>query len=70
MDDYVPKPVKADELEAVLDRWISKSGEATTLEPGRASDLGSTRRKTLWIGACWLDSASCRKRASLTSCTN
>jgi two-component system sensor histidine kinase/response regulator len=27
MDDYVPKPVKAEELEAVLERWISKPDE-------------------------------------------
>jgi CheY-like chemotaxis protein len=27
MDDYVPKPVKPEELEAVLERWISKPDE-------------------------------------------
>jgi len=27
MDDYVPKPVKAKELEAVLERWLSKPDE-------------------------------------------
>jgi PAS domain S-box-containing protein len=37
MDDYIPKPVKADELEAVLDRWVSKSDEATVLDPGEGS---------------------------------
>ena len=27
MDDYVPKPVKPEELEAVLERWVSKADE-------------------------------------------
>ncbi len=35
MDDYVPKPVKAEELEAVLDRWVSGPHEATVPEPGK-----------------------------------
>jgi signal transduction histidine kinase/CheY-like chemotaxis protein len=41
MDDYLPKPVKAEELEAVLDRWMIRSGEATVLEP----EEGSTARE-------------------------
>jgi HPt (histidine-containing phosphotransfer) domain-containing protein len=27
MDDYVPKPVKREELEAILERWISRAEE-------------------------------------------
>jgi two-component system, sensor histidine kinase and response regulator len=38
MDDYVPKPVKAEELEAVLDRWVSRPHEATVPEPGKGPD--------------------------------
>jgi HPt (histidine-containing phosphotransfer) domain-containing protein len=38
MDDYVPKPVKTENLEAVLDRWVSKSHEATVPEPGKGPD--------------------------------
>jgi CheY-like chemotaxis protein len=38
MDDYVPKPVKAEELEAVLERWVSKPHEATGQEPGKGPD--------------------------------
>jgi CheY-like chemotaxis protein/HPt (histidine-containing phosphotransfer) domain-containing protein len=38
MDDYVPKPVKAEELEAVLERWVSKSHVATGQEPGKGPD--------------------------------
>jgi CheY-like chemotaxis protein/HPt (histidine-containing phosphotransfer) domain-containing protein len=36
MDDYVPKPVKADDLEKVLERWISTANEdkASVLEAG------------------------------------
>jgi CheY-like chemotaxis protein len=26
MDDYIPKPVKSEELEALLERWVSKEG--------------------------------------------
>jgi CheY-like chemotaxis protein len=39
MDDYVPKPVKTEELEAVLERWVSKADEnkATVLEAGDGS---------------------------------
>jgi len=39
MDDYVPKPVKREELEAVLVRWVSESDEdkATVLEAGEDS---------------------------------
>jgi CheY-like chemotaxis protein len=29
MDDYVSKPVKLDELEAVLKRWVSSPSEST-----------------------------------------
>lgn len=36
MDDYVPKPVKPDELEAALERWISEVDEekASAIEAG------------------------------------
>ncbi len=39
MDDYVPKPVKPEDLEAVLERWISKADEdkATVPEAGDGS---------------------------------
>jgi HPt (histidine-containing phosphotransfer) domain-containing protein len=40
MDDYVPKPVKAEELEVVLDRWVSKPYEATRQELGKGPDAG------------------------------
>jgi CheY-like chemotaxis protein len=30
MDDYIPKPVKPDELDAVLERWILRPEDATT----------------------------------------
>jgi two-component system sensor histidine kinase/response regulator len=42
MDDYVPKPVKAEELEAVLERWISKpdEDEATVSAAGDGSATG------------------------------
>ena len=46
MDDYVPKPVKPEELEAVLKRWIS--GEKVTekaLETVSAADDGSATRQ-------------------------
>ena len=40
MDDYVPKPVKAEELEAVLERWIPRGEEEgasmATVSPGDA----------------------------------
>jgi signal transduction histidine kinase/DNA-binding response OmpR family regulator/HPt (histidine-containing phosphotransfer) domain-containing protein len=39
MDDYVPKPVKAEELEAVLGRWISVEDEQEKLVGG-AADTG------------------------------
>jgi len=32
MDDYIPKPVKAEDLEAVLARWVSRSDEETREE--------------------------------------
>ena len=38
MDDYVPKPVKAEELEAVLERWVSKPHEVAGQEPGKGPD--------------------------------
>ncbi len=31
MDDYVPKPVKREELGAVLERWISKAEDRSSL---------------------------------------
>ncbi|HEX6709804.1 MAG TPA: response regulator [Rubrobacter sp.] len=39
MDDYVPKPVKREELEAVLELWVSRSDvdEATVPEAGEDS---------------------------------
>jgi HPt (histidine-containing phosphotransfer) domain-containing protein len=42
MDDYVTKPAKPEELEAVLERWISKSdeAEATVVEVGGGSGVG------------------------------
>jgi two-component system, sensor histidine kinase and response regulator len=42
MDDYVAKPVKAEELEAVLERWVSKADEdkATVFEAGDGSAVG------------------------------
>jgi two-component system sensor histidine kinase/response regulator len=43
MDDYVPKPVKPQELEAVLGRWVSKADEdkASVFEGG----VGSATRE-------------------------
>src|SRR3712207_7007544 len=50
MDDYVPKPVKPKELEAVLERWISRAEEdkATVLEAGDGFAVGkdSDRKST------------------------
>jgi two-component system, sensor histidine kinase and response regulator len=42
MDDYVPKPVKREELEAVLERWVSKPDEveATVFEASDGSAVG------------------------------
>ncbi|MDQ5828846.1 MAG: response regulator, partial [Actinomycetota bacterium] len=42
MDDYVPKPVKPEELDAVLERWVSKADEdkASVLEGGEDSATG------------------------------
>src|SRR3712207_544378 len=42
MDDYVPKPVKPEELEAVLERWVLKPDEvdATVFEAGDCSAVG------------------------------
>jgi two-component system, sensor histidine kinase and response regulator len=42
MDDYVPKPVKREELEAVLQRWVYKSGDdgPTVLETDVDSNGG------------------------------
>ena len=37
MDDYVSKPVKREDLETVLERWISKSDRTTDAEPGEHS---------------------------------
>ncbi len=39
MDDYVPKPVKPDELEAVLERWISKADEDKVPAPESGDGL-------------------------------
>ena len=43
MDDYVPKPVKAEELGAVLERWISKAEEDKVSVPEAGG--GSVREK-------------------------
>jgi two-component system, sensor histidine kinase and response regulator len=39
MDDYVPKPVKPEELDAVLERWVSKADgdKASVLEVGEGA---------------------------------
>jgi CheY-like chemotaxis protein/HPt (histidine-containing phosphotransfer) domain-containing protein len=49
MDDYVPKPVKAEELEAVLERWISKPDEdkATVSAAGDSSATRETSEDSL-----------------------
>ena len=39
MDDYIPKPVKAEDLEAVLKRWVLRQDAATTA-PEPDSDFG------------------------------
>jgi two-component system, sensor histidine kinase and response regulator len=38
MDDYVPKPVKREELGAVLERWIARSDKAERGEEGSVED--------------------------------
>jgi len=42
MDDYVPKPVKPEELEAVLERWVSEDREPEKKATVSAADDGST----------------------------
>ena len=37
MDDYIPKPVKPEELGAVLERCVSKADEASAFEAGEGS---------------------------------
>jgi two-component system, sensor histidine kinase and response regulator len=44
MDDYVPKPVKPRELEAVLKRWVSKAEEAEEDTFVEAGDGSATRQ--------------------------
>src|SRR3712207_842419 len=38
LDDYISKPVKPEELETILERWISRADEATVLEVGADSN--------------------------------
>jgi NO-binding membrane sensor protein with MHYT domain/HPt (histidine-containing phosphotransfer) domain-containing protein len=47
MDDYVPKPVKREELETILERWVSR--EDVTL-PASAEGSGSFPQKELEDG--------------------
>lgn len=41
MDDYISKPVKAEDLEAILARWVSRSDEETEEENPAAQENGA-----------------------------
>jgi two-component system, sensor histidine kinase and response regulator len=42
MDDYVPKPVKREELEMVMQRWLPGEGAGATITEGRGELLAAT----------------------------
>jgi CheY-like chemotaxis protein len=66
MDDYVVKPVKADELDRVLGRWTSRDDRASGAE-GSAGDRGAPTRRPRSTPPCSIPSAPSRKRENPTS---
>lgn len=72
MDDYITKPVKPDELETALSRWVGTVGgpmDATAVSGRQAVQRGPTPGSTSTASRSSDGSARAMGRSSLTSST-
>jgi CheY-like chemotaxis protein len=69
MDDYVSKPVKLEELDVVLERWIFPDPRRKHPPPRNEPTAALEREAspTPWTGACWRACASSAGRSSWRS---